>query len=84
VLYFKALPVANPRYYQKTLGDIDWFMLDSDCNEPDSNQAGGTQAQTWLKPLAQGSTKPWRVRAGVGCAPPHGPGTRGPRLAVWL
>lgn len=43
-------------------GDIHFFMLDSDENEPDGRGPGSTQA-AWLRGALNASAAPFKVRA---------------------
>lgn len=56
--YF-TLP-GNERYYTFTWGVVDFFMLNSDPNEPDGFRADSTQAG-WLQTALDTSSGPWKV-----------------------
>lgn len=56
--YF-TLP-GNERYYAMVIGDIHFFMLDSDSLEPDGRSSTSVQAQ-WLQSALAASTTPWQV-----------------------
>ena len=56
--YF-SLP-GNGRYYTYTWGPVDFFVLDSDENEPDGVGRSSAQA-TWLKAGLAASHAPWRI-----------------------
>jgi hypothetical protein len=50
----------NERYYSVVKGDIEFFMLDSDPNEPDGNTYNSTQGQ-WFQNAATNSTAKWKI-----------------------
>ncbi len=56
--YF-TLP-GNERYYQFSWGCIDFFVLDSDTEEPDGIGVESIQAQ-WLQAALAASSAPWQV-----------------------
>lgn len=56
--YF-TLP-GNERYYTFTRGPVQFFMLDSDANEPDGITSTSTQA-AWLQTQLANSTAPWKL-----------------------
>ena len=56
--YF-TLP-GNERYYQFSIGPLDFFALDADSHEPDGVSAGSKQAH-WLKDRLAASTEPWKI-----------------------
>jgi tartrate-resistant acid phosphatase type 5 len=56
--YF-TLP-GNGRYYDFVRGDVHFFVLDSDPNEPDGVSATSVQAQ-WLHAELAASTARWKV-----------------------
>ncbi|RMF01169.1 MAG: hypothetical protein D6768_11210 [Chloroflexi bacterium] len=56
--YF-TLP-GNERYYTFTRGPVQFFMLDSDANEPDGNSSGSVQA-AWLQSQLAASTARWKL-----------------------
>jgi tartrate-resistant acid phosphatase type 5 len=60
--YFKSLP-GNGRYYDVHWGNVHFFMLDTDPNEPDGVDAKSVQAQ-WLAGAAKKSKAPWQLVAG--------------------
>jgi hypothetical protein len=57
--YLDVLP-GNKRYYDVVRGDIHFFGLDSDNNEPDGRTSTSVQAQ-WLKARLSASTSRWKV-----------------------
>jgi tartrate-resistant acid phosphatase type 5 len=64
--YFK-LPGPNGRYYQftnagssKKKSPVEFFALNSDCNEPDGITSGSVQGQ-WLKARLAASTARWKI-----------------------
>ena len=48
--------------HAQVVPEVAFFMLDTDCNEPDGNTATSMQA-TWLKGALNASSSPFRVRA---------------------
>jgi hypothetical protein len=56
--YF-TLP-GNERYYRVRRGPIEFFMLDTDKNEPDGYSADSVQAQ-WLQQQLAASDAPWKI-----------------------
>src|SRR5436190_8724764 len=56
--YF-TLP-GNGRYYKVSEGPIDFFMIDSDAQEPDGNGASSVQG-AWLQAQLAQSTAPWKI-----------------------
>ncbi len=56
--YFQ-LP-GNERYYTFLRGNVDFFVLDSDPNEPDGTRSDSRQA-AWLRDKLAESTACWRV-----------------------
>lgn len=50
----------NERYYDFVLGNVQFFMLDSDSNEPDGNTYSSTQGQ-WFTDRVSSSTAKWKV-----------------------
>lgn len=56
--YF-TLP-GNERYYTFTKGPVQFFMLDSDPNEPDGRSPTSTQG-TWFHSAISASTAPWKL-----------------------
>lgn len=66
--YFKTVlagknEAASNRYYDITFGpDLHFFLLDSDCNEPDGRTASSAQA-AWLKAKLAASTAPIKIVA---------------------
>ncbi len=58
--YFWYLP-NNIRYYNVKIGDIEFFLIDSDKNyEPDGTDINSKQA-TWMIPKIQNSTAKWKI-----------------------
>ncbi len=51
---------GNERYYDFVMGDVHFFALDSDPQEPDGNGFNSVQAQ-WLQAQAAASTSRWQV-----------------------
>jgi tartrate-resistant acid phosphatase type 5 len=56
--YFE-LP-GNERYYTFTSGDVQFFALDSDYNEPDGIRSNSLQAE-WLQDALTNSTATWKI-----------------------
>ena len=56
--YF-TLP-GNERYYAVQRGPIEFFILDTDKNEPDGYAADSVQAQ-WLRDQLAASDAPWQI-----------------------
>ena len=56
--YF-ALP-NNERYYTKQIGDIEFFIIDSDTREPDGTSSTSVQAQ-WIHQQILNSTATWKI-----------------------
>ena len=56
--YFKM--VNNKRYYSFTIGDVEFFAIDSDTDEPDGTSSGSKQYQ-WLQQALTGSTALWKI-----------------------
>ena len=56
--YF-TLP-GNERYYTVQRGPIEFFILDTDKNEPDGYAADSAQAQ-WLRDQLAASDAPWKI-----------------------
>ena len=52
----------NERYYDFTWGDLQFFMIDSDENEPDGYSSTSTQAM-WIKNKIENSTARWKIVA---------------------
>jgi len=50
----------NEYYYNLTIGDIEFLMIDSDGNEPDKVSYNSTQGQ-WMKQKALNSTAKWKI-----------------------
>ncbi|MEN8241150.1 MAG: metallophosphoesterase [Chloroflexota bacterium] len=71
--YF-TLP-GNERYYQFSWGMVDFFVLDSDWNEPDGIGKDSIQA-AWLKEALAASTAPWQLV--YFHMPPYSSGDHGP------
>ena len=62
--YFDALvPGTNNRYYDFVSGDIHFFILSTDINEPDGYAWDSIQG-TWLKNRLKASTSRWNVVCG--------------------
>ncbi len=74
---------GNERYYDFTMGPIQFFMVDSDANEPDGRTVDSVQAQ-WLQAGLAASLTPWQIV--VFHEPPYSSGTtHGPQVALrWL
>ena len=51
---------GNERYYQFSLGPVNFFVLDSDAHEPDGVNASSMQAD-WLKQGLSDSTSAWNI-----------------------
>jgi tartrate-resistant acid phosphatase type 5 len=58
--YLTYMPVNNKSYYDVVIADVHFFMLDSDCNEPDGYTATSTQAG-WLQTKLSESTSRWKL-----------------------
>lgn len=58
--YF-TLP-GNERYYTLRRGPVEFFMLNSNSDEPDGNTSNSPQA-VWLQNALSASTAPWQVVA---------------------
>ena len=60
--FFQSLSGASPnsRYYTRTIGDIQFFVLNSDKNEPDGYSFTSTQA-VWLQTQLAASTAVWKI-----------------------
>jgi predicted outer membrane repeat protein len=58
-LKFFTLP-GNERYYDVTIGPVEFFMLNGDSREPDGNSATSAQA-TWLRNELAASTATWKL-----------------------
>ncbi len=56
--YF-TLP-GNERYYTFTVGVVEFFVIDSDANEPDGRTSTSVQAN-WLQSQMTASTAPWQL-----------------------
>ena len=50
----------NERYYTKQIGDIEFFVLDSDQSEPDGTDISSIQA-SYMIPKIQNSTARWKI-----------------------
>ncbi|HKI78370.1 MAG TPA: metallophosphoesterase [Ignavibacteriaceae bacterium] len=50
----------NEYYYNITIGDIEFFMIDSDGNEPDKVSYNATQGQ-WIHQQILASTAKWKI-----------------------
>lgn len=50
----------NERYYQKNLGNVEIFVINSSDNEADGNTHTGTQGQ-WLQAALAASTTRWKI-----------------------
>ena len=50
----------NEYYYNLTIGDIEFLMIDSDGHEPDKVSYNSTQGQ-WMKQRALNSTAKWKI-----------------------
>ncbi len=50
----------NERYYDFIWGDLHFFMIDSDANEPDGYNSTSTQAM-WIKNKMENSTSRWNI-----------------------
>ena len=58
-LNYFALP-GNERYYDFIKGPVQFFVVDSDANEPDGITSSSTQAQ-WLQNALANSTAAWNI-----------------------
>jgi hypothetical protein len=58
-LNYITLP-GNERYYTVRRGPIEFFILDTDKNEPDGYSADSVQAQ-WLQQQLAASDAPWKI-----------------------
>lgn len=58
-LRYFTLP-GNERYYNFTVGPVEFFALDSDPSEPDKVGTSSIQA-AWLKDGLAASQSPWRI-----------------------
>jgi len=59
--YFQYFTLAgNERYYDFVKGDIHFFVLNSDLNEPDGTDSSSVQAQ-WLKNKISTSASKWNI-----------------------
>jgi hypothetical protein len=58
-LKYFALP-GNERYYDFTWGPLQFFVLDSDYNEPDGIDRNSDQAN-WLQEKLSESDAPWKI-----------------------
>ena len=56
--YF-TLP-GNERYYDFTWGEVHFFVLDSDTDEPDGASSSSVQA-AWLQSRMAASNNPWKI-----------------------
>jgi len=56
--YF-TLP-GNERYYNFSVGSVEFFAIDSDIREPDGVDSTSTQA-VWLKTQLEASTANWKI-----------------------
>jgi hypothetical protein len=56
---FFTLP-GNERYYDVTIGPVEFFMLNGDSREPDGNTVTSPQA-TWLRNELAASTATWKL-----------------------
>jgi tartrate-resistant acid phosphatase type 5 len=70
--YFE-LP-GNERYYDVVRGNVHYFAIDSDVNEPDGTTSTSVQGQ-WCAATARASTAPFRVAAMH--HPPYSSGSHG-------
>jgi tartrate-resistant acid phosphatase type 5 len=50
----------NERYYNKRIGDIEFFFIDSDSHEPDGTSSTSAQAQ-WVEQQILNSTARWKI-----------------------
>lgn len=50
----------NERYYSVQLGEVEWFMMDSDTREPSGTSSTSTQA-IWLQNALAASTATWQI-----------------------
>jgi Ca2+-binding RTX toxin-like protein len=75
--YF-TLP-GNERYYDVTMGPVQFFIVDSDSLEPNGNTASSVQGQ-WLKAGLAASQTPWQVV--VMHHAPYSSGEHGPSRAL--
>lgn len=60
VPYLAYMPVGGKSYYDVVIGDMHFFMLDSDCNEPDGTSKTSVQAN-WTKARLENSTSTFKV-----------------------
>jgi tartrate-resistant acid phosphatase type 5 len=58
-LSYFTLP-GNERYYSFSMGPVDFFIIDSDPNEPDGTSATSTQA-AWLQASLAASRAAWQL-----------------------
>lgn len=56
--YFE-LP-GNEFYYDYVIGNVHFFVIDSDCHQPDGNSENSVQAQ-WLETTMTNSPHPWKI-----------------------
>ena len=75
--YF-ALP-GNERYYRVRQGAVEWFVLNSNQNEPDGTSPTAAQGK-WLRQRLAASRAPWRLV--VFHHPPYSSGEHG--NADWM
>lgn len=75
--YF-TLP-GNERYYDVVRGNVHFFAIDSDVNEPDGITSDSVQAR-WCKATALASTAPFRIAAMH--HPPYSSSSHGSTLAT--
>jgi hypothetical protein len=57
-LNFFAFP-GNERYYKLSQGNVDWFFVNSNAEEPDGNTPNSAQ-YNWLQQQLAGSTATWQ------------------------
>ena len=70
---------GNERYYTFNWGPIDFFVVDSDSNEPDGVAASSKQAN-WLDEQLGASNAPWKIV--YMHHPPYSSGTHG--SVTWM
>jgi hypothetical protein len=55
-----SVPSGNERYYDFIIGQVHFFAIDSDSDEPDGRNSTSIQAK-WLQSALSESTLPWKV-----------------------
>ncbi|MFK7771200.1 MAG: lectin-like protein [Saprospiraceae bacterium] len=51
---------GNELYYDHVIGNVHFFILDSDCHQPDGNSIFSQQAD-WLEAAMTNSNAPWKI-----------------------